>query len=129
MIKEIEVSAMPNILDKIHASGLPCKMDEDGVIMTVTIDDDDSSNDLLKLATALAQARKVTVRCVKMDGHSTEDIVKAAQYMSEKIIVGGLETTRGELIKDMQAQGQPQIYIDRYLQGLDLGRKIRGEDK
>jgi hypothetical protein len=50
-------------------------------------------------------------------------------YLSEKIIVGGLETTRGKLIQEMQAEGHPQIYIDRYLQGLDLGRKIRGEDK
>lgn len=47
------------------------------------------------------------------------DRYTVTDYMNEVVMYGGEPTTRGEVIKDLQARGFEQALIDRYLQGLD----------
>jgi hypothetical protein len=57
MVKEIELNAPLDILNKVEATGLPCHWN--GVSLVITLDDD-SSEDLFKLGKALSGAKKVT---------------------------------------------------------------------
>jgi hypothetical protein len=61
MVKTIEVDATLSILNKIESSGLPCRM-KDG-IMIVTINTD-STEELLKFGQALSGAKRITYRCI-----------------------------------------------------------------
>ena len=80
MIKEIEVDTTLDILNKIAASGLPFDM-HDG-IMTITVDDE-SEDDLGKIAMALSTAKKITFKCVKMDGFTPDEIIRAIKADKE----------------------------------------------
>jgi len=46
-------------------------------------------------------------------------------YYSEPMIIGGLPTTRGEFIREMQAGGHDQRRIDMFLFGYERGNQIR----
>jgi hypothetical protein len=45
-------------------------------------------------------------------------------YMQELINYGGVPTSRGDVIRDLQARGLTQIQIDAYLFGADRRREI-----
>jgi hypothetical protein len=49
----------------------------------------------------------------------------AARYLDEIIDYGGEACTRADAILDMQSLGMTQPEIDRWLQGHELGRRIR----
>lgn len=64
MTKTIEVDAPLEVLNKIEASGLPCKWA--GEVLEVTIDSD-SADDLLKIGHAFNEYKgKVTFKCTKI---------------------------------------------------------------
>jgi len=51
--------------------------------------------------------------------------VTANRYLSEVIDYGGILCTRPEAILDMQSMGLTQVDIDRWLQGYELGCRLR----
>jgi len=55
--------------------------------------------------------------------------VTARDYLEEKVVAGGIETTRGQLIKELQAQGANRQQIDMYLMGLETGKEAREKAK
>lgn len=48
-------------------------------------------------------------------------------YMNEVVNYGGIPTTRADVIRDLQSRGFTVQEVSRYMQGLDLGRILRGE--
>jgi len=50
-----------------------------------------------------------------------------ADYYNTPVDWGGKTITLAQAISKLQKQGTKQVYIDRWVQGLMLGRKIRGE--
>lgn len=64
MIKTLEVDAPLEVLNRLEASGLPCKWT--GEVMEVTLDSD-SADDLLKIGHVFNEYKgKVTFKCTKM---------------------------------------------------------------
>jgi hypothetical protein len=49
----------------------------------------------------------------------------AARYLNELIDYGDIPTTRAEAILDIQRMGVDQGCIDRWLQGYELGERLR----
>lgn len=46
-------------------------------------------------------------------------------YLSEPVLIGGLQTTRGRFMFETQEAGYSRILIDRYFQGFDLAQQIK----
>ena len=78
MIKEIEIKAPLETLNRIEAMGLLTKWNMDKGVLEITINDE-TDNDLLKLVNALSETKRVSMRCVKMDGHTINEIKKAVE--------------------------------------------------
>jgi hypothetical protein len=67
MIKEIEVDAPLETLNKLEKTGLPCKWhsNEEGSAMVVTVNTD-SPDELVKFGKALEGCKKVTYKCIQL---------------------------------------------------------------
>jgi hypothetical protein len=48
-----------------------------------------------------------------------------SDYLNEVISYGGEPFTRADAIRDMQNMGMSQVHIDRWLQGYELGERLR----
>jgi hypothetical protein len=59
--------------------------------------------------------------------NSKGDTMSTSDYLSETVIYGGLEVTRGEMIADLQATAatytddpvRQQMFVSRYMQGFE----------
>jgi hypothetical protein len=69
MIKEIELEAALPILNRVEASGLPCKWNGEVLIVTV---DCDSADEMKKLGEALSVSGKITFKTLKMWDNGVE---------------------------------------------------------
>ena len=63
MIKVIEIDAPLEILKNLETSGLSCQWND--AILSVTLNAD-NTDDLIKFATILSSAKKVTLHCTRM---------------------------------------------------------------
>lgn len=69
MVKEIELEASLNILNRVEASGLTCKWNGEFLIIKI---DCESTDEILKLAKALDVSGKVTFRTLRMWDNNVE---------------------------------------------------------